>query len=303
MNIREIEIFRAVMTEGSISRAAERLTISQPAASKYIGQLERRLGLPLFLRKGGRLAPTPEGTALYGQVERLFSGLTELDQFMKDLAGNRRGHLAVACLPLLSLTAMPEFIAGFLEERPSVSIAMQTRSSARIMEWVAAHQVDLGICFCFSQLPGVTIEPLIDLELYCAVPPGDPLESKDIVELSDLNGRDLITYDHLDRTQLWLEALLNEQQIYTRRRVQVFWTSLAMELVMRGVGISVVDRLTASRIPGGLQQLRRFRPAMSFNLSLAWPEHWPIPQLTRSFADQLRAHLDAKLSDTYRNIG
>lgn len=296
MNIREIEIFRAVITEGSVSRAAERLRISQPAASKYIAQLERRLKLALFVRIGGRLVPTPEGTALYDQVDRLFVGLSQLEQFMKDLGEERSGHLTVACLPLLSLTAMPEVVARFMRERGSVSVALQTRSSARIMEWVAARHVDLGVCFCFSNPPGITIEPLVDLELFCALPPGDPLESRDIIEVSDLQGRDLITYGHLDRTQLWIEALLEQEKVYTRRRVQVFWTSMAMDLVMRGVGISIVDRLTASRVPGGVEQLRPFRPSLSFNLNLVWPEHWTASKLARSFALELRTYLADELA-------
>ncbi|MFN8701094.1 MAG: LysR family transcriptional regulator, partial [Rhodospirillales bacterium] len=70
MNIREIEIFRAVMQNGSISRAAAQLRIGQPAASKYIAQLERRLKLSLFVRNGNRIAPTPEARALFDQVDR-----------------------------------------------------------------------------------------------------------------------------------------------------------------------------------------------------------------------------------------
>lgn len=291
MNIREIEIFRAVMVEGSVSKAARRLTISQPAASKYIAQLERRLNLSLFARSSGRLVPTPEGTALHDQVERLFVGLSQLEQFMADLGGEKRGHLTVACLPLLALTAMPEVVARFTQGRPDVSVSLQTRSSERIMEWVSARQVDVGVCFCFSRPPGIRIEPLVDLELFCALPPGDPLESKDIVEIGDLQGRDLITYDHLDRTQFWLEALLEQEKVYTRRRVRVFWTSVAMELVMRRVGIAIVDRLTASRIPGATAQLRPLRPSLSFNLNLVWPEHWPASGLAQSFTAQLRAYL------------
>lgn len=294
LSIREIEIFRAVMMEGSVSKAAQHLAISQPAASKYIAQLERRLKLALFARHGGRLLPTPEGAALYDQVERLFTGLSNLEKFMEDLSAERHGHLTVACLPLLSLTAMPEIMATFMQDRPSVSLALQTRSSARIVEWVAARQVDMGICFCFSDVPGVTIEPLVDLELFCALPPGDPLECKDIIQAADLKNRDLITYDHLDRTQFWLDAVLEREKVYAKRRVRVFWTSVAMELVMRGVGIAIVDRLTASRFPGGEKQLRPFRPALSFNLNLVWPEHWPSSALARAFAREVRTYLTTR---------
>ncbi len=295
MNVREIEIFRVVMQEGSVSRAAQSLRISQPAASKYIAQLERRLGLALFVRTGGRLIPTPEARALFDQVDRLFLGLAQVEQFMRDLGSEKRGHLTIASLPLLSFSIMPEVVANFMRDRPDVSIALQTRSSARIVDWVAARQVDVGVCFTFSRPPGIVIEPLINLELFCAVPPGDPLEAKAVVEIGDLHGRDLITYDHLDRTQFWLEALLEQEKVYTRRRVQVFWTSVAMELVMRGVGIAIVDRLTASRIPGGLEQLRPFRPSSAFNLDLVWPEHWPTSVVASAFTNLLREHLNQML--------
>ena len=291
MNVREIEIFRAVMREGSVSRAAQVLLISQPAASKYIAQLERRVGVALFVRKGGRLLPTPEGRALYGQVDRLFSGLSQLDSFIKDLGSEKQGHLTVASLPLLSLTVMPDVLASFMADRPNISVALQTRSSARIVEWVAARQVDMGVCFYGGQHPGVVAEPLVSLQLYCAIPPGDPLEKFDTIRVEQLAGRDLIIYDNLDHTRFWLEALLEQQKVYARRRVQVFWTSVAMELVMRGMGIALVDRLTAARIPGGLDQLRPLEPGASFDLSLVWPEHWPSSVIALSFADALREHL------------
>ena len=115
------------------------------------------------------------GRALYGQVDRLFSGLTQLESFMKDLGSEKQGHLTVASLPLLSLTAMPDVLAAFMADRPNISVALQTRSSARIVEWVAARQVDLGVCFCAANHPGIVAEPLASLQLYCAIPPGDPL--------------------------------------------------------------------------------------------------------------------------------
>jgi DNA-binding transcriptional LysR family regulator len=186
---------------------------------------------------------------------------------------------------------MPDVLASFMADRPNISVALQTRSSARIVEWVAARQVDMGVCFYGGQHPGVVAEPLVSLQLYCAIPPGDPLEKFDTIRVEQLAGRDLIIYDNLDHTRFWLEALLEQQKVYARRRVQVFWTSVAMELVMRGVGIALVDRLTAARIPGGLDQLRPLEPGASFDLSLVWPEHWPSSVIALSFADALREHL------------
>ncbi len=298
MNIREIEIFRVVMQEGQISRAAQRLNVAQPAVSKYIAQLERRLGLQLFLRRGGRIIPTSEASALYGQVDRVFHSLDQVERFMADLAGQRRGHLAVACLPLLSLMVTPDAVAAFARDRPEVSITLQTRSSARIIEWVAARQLDLGVGLYFNRAAGVVAEPLVELELFCVLPPDDPLAAKAVVEVGDLEGRDLITFDNHDRTQIALEALLDRTRISPRRRIQVFWSSVALELAARGVGIALVDQLTASRLAPGVVALRPFRPRLSLDLHLFWPEHWPVSGLARSFADELRRHLDRAMAVT-----
>lgn len=298
VNIREIEIFRVVMQEGQISRAAHRLNIAQPAVSKYIAQLERRLGLQLFLRRGGRIMPTPEATALYGQVDRVFHSLDQVERFMADLAGQRRGHLAVACLPLLSLMVAPDAVAAFARARPDVSITLQTRSSARIVEWVAARQLDLGVGLHFARHAGVVAEPLVKLELFCALPPDDPLAARAVIEVGDLEGRDLITLSNHDRTQIALEALLDRHRISPRRRIEVFWTSVAAELAARGVGIALVDQLTASRLPAGAIALRPFRPMLSLDLHLFWPEHWPVSALAQSFIDELRCHLDRALAAT-----
>lgn len=291
MNIREIEIFRTVMLDGSISGAAQRLRIAQPAASKYIAQLERRLGLALFRRSGNRIAPTPEGKALFEQVDRLFVGLNQVERFMADLSQSRRGHITFACLPLLSLTAMPDVVASFTQERPDVSISLQTRSSARIAEWVAARQVDFGVGIYSARNPGVKVEPLVELELFAALPEGDALQDRASIGPADLADRDIIALSNHDGSQIALDALLDRERVAPRRRIDVFWTSVALELAMRGAGIAFVDGLTAKRTPGAVARLRPFRPRIGIEISMMWPDHWEASGVAREFAERVRSHV------------
>ena len=295
MNIREIEIFRAVMMEGSISGAALKLRIAQPAASKYVSQLERRLGLALFRRYGNRITPTPEARALYEQVDRMFIGLDQVERFMSDLAQSRRGHVTVACLPLLSLTVMPEVVADFAAERPDVSISLQTRSSARIADWVSARQVDFGIGIYSARNPGIEVEPLVDLELFCALPTGDPLEDRREIGPDDLADRDIVALSNHDGSQIALDGLLDQHRVTPRRRLEVFWTSVALELTIRGAGIAFVDRLTAARVAGGLERLRAFRPKIELNLSLMWSDHWERSAIARDLAEAVKKTITRKL--------
>ena len=297
MNIREIEIFRAVMQQGAISRAAQQLGIAQPAASKYISQLERRLGLSLFIRLGNRITPTPEAKALFVQVDRLFTGLDQVERFMNDMSQSRRGHVTVACLPMLSLTVIPDVLAAFTRQRPDVSVALQTRSSARIAEWVAARQVDFGLGLYFPRNVDVVLEPLAELELYCALPVGDQLEPRNEIGLQDLHGRDIIALSNFDRSQIALDLLLDQNKIVPKRRIEVFWKSVALELCLRGAGLAFVDKLTASRVPGGLERLRPFRPRLTLDLNIFWPSHWEASVVARVLAADIKHEVLRRIGD------
>ncbi|MBL8669235.1 MAG: LysR family transcriptional regulator, partial [Alphaproteobacteria bacterium] len=78
MNLRQLEIFRAVMLAGTATAAARQLGIAQPAVSKHLRQMEARLGLALFDRAGKRLVPTADARALLDHAERLFAGLEQV---------------------------------------------------------------------------------------------------------------------------------------------------------------------------------------------------------------------------------
>ncbi len=287
------------MLEGSISAAARKLFVSQPAISKYVGNLESRLGLPLFIRSGGRLLPTPEAKSLFDQIDRVFHGLSDLERFMKELGEHKQGSLVVGGLPLLSMTVLPDTIASFVRDRPDFSVNLQTRGSAGIIEWVAARHVDLGVAFDLAHLQDVDVdvEPLAELELFCALPTGHKLEAKVEIKPSDLEGEKLISFSHNDRSQFQFDALLDRNKVNPSRRIHVFWTSVAMQLVMRGVGIAMVDQITARFIPGGVERLRRFRPRQSLKLNLLWPKHWPASAAAKEFAVELRRTMDRTETD------
>lgn len=87
MNERQINAFRQVIRLGSVTAAARALSVSQPAVSRLIGDLEAGLGFPLFERRAGKLYPTPDARNLASEVERMFYGLERLERFARDMRG------------------------------------------------------------------------------------------------------------------------------------------------------------------------------------------------------------------------
>ncbi|MEK1931977.1 MAG: LysR family transcriptional regulator, partial [Pararhizobium sp.] len=95
MNARQLEIFRAIMREGTITAAANALSVSQPAISKVLLHLESQLGYALFDRIGGRLVPTMEAHLLYADVDRVFRQMEALNSLARDVGANKIGLLRI----------------------------------------------------------------------------------------------------------------------------------------------------------------------------------------------------------------
>ena len=111
MNLRQIEVFRAVMQAGSVTAAAERLHVSQPGVSRLLAHLELQLGVTLFARRKGRLHATAEAETLYAQVERVYGGVRDIDDCARGLKQGQGLVLRVLCSPSLGLALVPRAMA------------------------------------------------------------------------------------------------------------------------------------------------------------------------------------------------
>ena len=112
LNLRQIEAFRAVYQTGGMTAAGMLMNITQPAVSRLIRDLEAEIGLPLFVRKGTTIAPTPDAVALYQEVARSFHGLDQVALFASDLKRHRSGKISIAASLGPSFFALPAAIAA-----------------------------------------------------------------------------------------------------------------------------------------------------------------------------------------------
>ncbi len=289
MNIRQVEVFKAIMDAGSITEAAGRLHVSQPSISKHLKLLEADLGLSLFERAGKRLIAAPEAHALYDQISRTYQGLDHLNRFADDLKHHPHGEITVAAMPLIAQHWLPNAVSDFLTGHEDVSISLPVRSSRWINEAVASASVDFGIGLSTGEESGARREPMMDLPLVCVLPRRHPLAERQTISLHDLDGEDLITLSNFDHWRLSVERALEDQQISPRRRVDTFTTFVACQLVLNGVGIAIVDALTALDYASEDVRIRRLEKAMSFEIFLLRPKHWKLSTLARCFADEIAA--------------
>ena len=288
MFIRQLEAFRATMQAGTVSGAAVLLGVSQPAASRLLGRLEKELNLTLFDRTKGRLAPTPEAQILYDQVERTFVSADKIREVAADIGTAQAGHLHVAALPAIGLGFLPAVIEEFNRAHPQVTIVLEVNLSARVEESVAAQHVDLGIGQFPFRRTGIESEVFCSAPQYLVVPEGHPLAGRAYVRPADVREFPFIA---LARDQVgWhvIDRVFDRAGIQPKVLAETQVNAVICDLVRRGLGVGVVDAFTAADFAGRGIVALPFRPRIEFRLGILYPTHRPLSRVARAFLAVLR---------------
>lgn len=201
MNLRQIEAFHAVMTNGSTVRAAEVLRISQPAISKAIRELEKQIGFALFRRENGRLIATSEAQLFFRDVHQSFTGLSALRGIAARIRDFGSGEIRIATRNALSTNVVPAALALFRRQHPDVAITLQTRLSSEAKDLVASNQFDIALAADEVDTTGVDVSLLADHRAVLALPAGHPLCEHKVIRVGDLAGVDMIALSPEDTTR------------------------------------------------------------------------------------------------------
>ncbi|UJW77225.1 LysR substrate-binding domain-containing protein [Rhizobium sp. SL42] len=288
MNLRQVEVFRVVMTNGTTARAAEVLHISQPAVSKMIQELERSLDFDLFHRIKGRLLPTAEGQLFFREVEQAFLGLTHLRGAAARIRDYGSGELRIACLSALSTNVLPRVLRSFMDRNPNIAITFQARMSSNVRDLVASGQFDLGIVADEIDRTGVEVQPFTQFRVAVAIPEGHPLEARDVVHAADLAGQPFIALAPEDTTRREAERAFEIAGITVRTVIETPYSTTICSMVAAGIGVGLVNPLTAEPYIGRGLTLRPFEPALHFRTLLITPPN-RLPSLAlEAFIDELK---------------
>lgn len=289
LNFRQIEVFRTVMLAGSMTQAAQRLHTSQPNISRVIGQLERRLGMRLFERVSGRLVPTQEGTGFFQDVEHAFSALRNLEDSAASIRNFQTGRLRIVAIPSQASLLVPKAMAKLAERYPNVTMSLQVRDSLAVCQAVASGHFDVGIASEVYNSPGTDTQLACESEGICIVPRGHHLARRDmVVTPDDLDGERFLSLARGDSMRRHIDHPFTEGREDRRiLMVESHYAAALCGMVSAGMGVSIVNPLTAFNFEGANIAMLPFRPRVLFPTFLIYPQHHPNTVLSRLFANQL----------------
>ncbi|WP_210512139.1 LysR family transcriptional regulator [Pantoea ananatis] len=288
INWRHIEIFHAVMTSGNLTQAATLLQTSQPTVSRELARLERQLSLTLFERVRGRLQPTVQGLRLFEEVQRSWYGLDRIIDAAEGLRQFRQGELSIACLPVFSQSLLPPVCQTFLQRYPDVSLNIIPQESPLLEEWLSAQRYDLGITETQHAPAGTDRQALLTCDEVCVLPQHHRLAQRALLTPHDFAGENYVSLSRTDSYRQLLDALFHEQGVTRRMVMETHSAASVCAMVQAGVGISVVNPLTALDYADSGVVMRPFSVAVPFTVSLVRPQHRPASALVEAFVNHLQ---------------
>lgn len=244
LNLRQIEVFRAIMLSGSISGASKLLYVSQPAVSRLISYTEQRLGLLLFQRIKGRLYPTPEARRLFAEVGAVYQSVQRVNEVAENLAENRIGQLRIACSPNIGQSLMPSAVAIFCQRFPEVRIVLHTLLPSMMLQGLLTQQVELGVTYMPVAHPSLEMRPLYKNRIMAVLPANHRLVSRAEVAIHDLIDEPLVGYSSDIPFGQLVHQMFGSEQRQPVSRVEVQQAHVACAMVQAGVGVALIDEMT-----------------------------------------------------------
>ncbi|SHH90760.1 LysR family transcriptional regulator [Marivita hallyeonensis] len=238
MNIRSLRIFVYVMEEGTLARAADRMNLSQSAASRQLVLLEQEYDVTLFSRAQKRLIPTPEAEKFYPEALSLLAQIDELPSVLGQMRKDVRPPLRIVSQTRIAnglvLPSIAEFAASYPDHPVKLEIMLRRDLGRRIM-----HQ-KFDVCVSALPLPVEKLEPIpLGAATLCiALSRNHPLATRPVLGPRDL--RD-VPYIALDETTVLRRLIEREVSGLTKPAYEVSVGTAAYRLVHKGLGFAFAD--------------------------------------------------------------
>ncbi len=270
--LRQLDTFLAVAEAMSVSRAAERLHVTQPAVSMQLRQLEQTLGSPLLEPSGRGIALTDAGAELREYARRVVFQLTELDNVMAERRGAYRGRIELAVVTTAKYF-VPMLLVRFRKKFPKIEIGLRVHNREAILQLLAKNEVDLIVMGRVPDELECVAAPFATNPLGIVCAPDHPLSRRRNINLRTLKDQDFVVRETGSGTRLAMERLFAKHRIKPRIVMEIPSNETIKQAVMAGMGLSFLSLRTAR------QEIAAGHLALLDVQGLPLVRHWYITRL------------------------
>lgn len=288
MRLRQIEVFHAVYASGSVTSAARVLNVSQPSVSKVLAHAEQQLGYQLFDRVKGKLVATPEAHRLAGLVSNVFDTVDQLRNVAENLRASDAGKIRIAATPAFGIDLLPTAVASYLQEHEGTVFEIETLHHDEIGAAILESRIDIGLVFDPADTPGLALEELATSEFIVIGAQHMDFGGKDTINIDDIADLPFIGLSRRGPLGQILSSHLDSRETGLNKIIHTETYHIAKALVAKGVGITIVDGITARS--AGHESVRSWAldPPIQFSVSAIRLDSAPLSIVARRFIDHLR---------------
>ncbi|MCS7324338.1 MAG: LysR family transcriptional regulator, partial [Thermoflexales bacterium] len=275
----KLRIFVTAVESGSLSAAAERLFMSQPAVSQHIHELENTLGTVLLTRSHRGVTLTEAGQVFYRYAQRLLALAAEANQAIAAFSSGDRLMLKLAATPGISTYLLPGWLAAFREHHTEVMICTQTATTPEITAQVQGRQVDLGIIE--GELDetdaSLSVQLLGEAAQYLIVSPAHPLAAHAEVSWEALHDLPFVTRQPGSQTRIWLDQAMLMHGVSPRIVAEFDSPESIKRLVMTSNVASILPGYAVrEEVAAGKLRALELRPPLRRAIRAVWSRAQPL---------------------------
>jgi DNA-binding transcriptional LysR family regulator len=247
MDLRQLEIVRAIAETGSFTGAGTRLHVSQSAISRQILLLEDEFHERLFVRLGRRVQITAAGEALLQLSHRVFNDIHDTSASITDKQKVLTGPLNMVGGMTVCLYVFPLLLKEFRKHHPNVDIKIATGGQQRLLRRLRTRRADLALLTLPVDDAAFTSVPVMREELMLLMPAGHPLSSKESVGVEALVGQPFVIFEQGSNTRRTLDEFFVREQIKPNIVAETENIEIIKSMVASGLGISIVPLQSVER--------------------------------------------------------
>jgi LysR family cyn operon transcriptional activator len=288
ITLRQLQYFLAAADTLHFTKAADRLSVTQPTLSHQIAQLESHLGGPLFDRVGKQVRLTESGALLKTYADRAIRELEAGRLALSELEGMIRGDLRIGVIQSFSRTLLPSILGGFITKYPGIRLNIRELTGFEIEQGLATGTLDLGIAFAPTVLDSAEVEPILEERLLLVVGPENEFARRNWVRLSELDGKSLVLLGKEFLTRQLIDKYLEQ----VGARPNVVCETNSMEVMLGAITESGICTIIPEHgLRSGDERycaipLRQPTPVRTS--ALLWPKHSFRSASARTFGQMMR---------------
>ena len=265
------------------------LNTSQPTVSRELARLEHVLGLQLFDRVRGRLLPTARALAFLEEVQRSYIGLERIAATAVSLRQFAHARLNVTCLPALAHALLPDAVRRFVDQKSQAAFTLTPQESPQLEQSLTEQRFDLGLIERLSAPPGTQLTALLEADEVAVLPSGHALLAKRVLRPKDFAQARFISLAPSDAYRQLIDAMFDAHGVHRQLGIEATSALSVCSLVRQGLGVAIVNPLTALELAGPDLHLRALSVPIPFQVGLVTPELRVVNPLRDAFVAALQA--------------